>query len=89
MEEQKDLGAGLIGHAIPDMEGTEPRPNMLSPEERFQRDPTFRTLVYVLTAQIDQAKYTPTELREAAMLACIRYENMTLRKIFVFQDIRD
>lgn len=49
-----------------------PRPSY--PEERYQRDPHYRCLVDVLEQAIHAAQYTPTEIREAAMLAAIRYE---------------
>jgi hypothetical protein len=47
---------------------------MLSPDERYLRDPMFRALVDVLEAQIHNAQYTPSELREAVILAATRYE---------------
>jgi hypothetical protein len=47
---------------------------MLSPQERYRDDPQFRQLVDWLTAFVHQAAFTPSELREAAILACIRYE---------------
>jgi hypothetical protein len=50
-------------------------PNRLSPDERYRRDPHFRVLVDVLEHHIREANYTPTELREAALLACIHYES--------------
>lgn len=43
--------------------------------ERFDRDPAFRGLVDFLTAWIMQnPTFTPTELREAAMVAATRAE---------------
>lgn len=44
-------------------------------EERYARDPHFRGLVDILEHQIRLANYTPTEIREAAMLAQIHYES--------------
>jgi hypothetical protein len=55
----------------------------MTPDERYQRDPMFRHLVDQLHHQIREARYTPTEIREAAMLAQIHYEQTTLRPIFV------
>jgi hypothetical protein len=46
----------------------------LSPEARYDRDPAFRQLVDTLYGFIVMADYTPTELREAVLLAAIRYE---------------
>jgi hypothetical protein len=47
----------------------------VSPEDRYRRDPMFRSLVDMVEHLIEQAQYTPTELREAVTLACIRYES--------------
>ena len=44
------------------------------PEERYQRDPQFHQLVDILTGCIRRAEFTPTELREAVILAAIKYE---------------
>lgn len=52
-------------------------------EERYHRDPMFRVLVDTLYMQIVQARYTPTEIREAAMLAQIRYEERTIRPMII------
>jgi hypothetical protein len=46
----------------------------LTPAFRFQRDPQFAALVTMMEAYLHAAHYTPTELREAVMLAAIRYE---------------
>ena len=47
---------------------------MKTPTERFQNDSYFATLVNTLESFIWQAKYTPSELRDAAVLAAIHYE---------------
>lgn len=47
---------------------------MLTPEERYQYDPVFRTLVDVIENHLRQADYTPSELRQAVILAAIHYE---------------
>lgn len=52
-----------------------------SPEHRYQTDPVFRCLVDMLEASIHRAQFTPSELRDAAMLASIRYENTQVRHI--------
>lgn len=51
----------------------------MTPQDRYHRDPMFRHLVDVLEHQIREAHYTPTEIREAAMLAQIRYESTNVR----------
>jgi hypothetical protein len=68
---------------IPDMSRQRP-----SPHDRYRTDPAFRNLVDMLYLQIHEAKYTPTEVREAAMLAQILYEERVLRPI-IMDDIRE
>lgn len=47
---------------------------LMSAEERYHRDPLFHELVESLYAAIDNLQLTPTEIREAAMLAMLKYE---------------
>ena len=54
---------------------------MMGAEERYQRDPVFRMLVDMLEHQTQEGNYTPTEIREAAMLAQVHYESKTVRPI--------
>lgn len=59
----------------PTRDGSQDRdPNRLTPRERYLRDPMFHALVNQLRAAIQRADYTPTEIREAAMLAAIMFE---------------
>ncbi len=51
--------------------------------DRYRDDPAFKSLVQVLLSQIREAKYTPTEIREAAMFAQILYEETTLRPLMI------
>ena len=46
---------------------------VLTPEERYRRDPVFHALVKILEGQIAQGTFTPAELLEAAALACTRH----------------
>ncbi len=55
----------------------------LSPERRYFTDPIFKTLVDVLHAHIKEAKFTPTELREACHLAACMYEERYVRPLLV------
>ena len=64
---------------------SETKLNRLTPEERYRRDPMFRVLVDLLEHHIHMTNYTPTELREAAILAAIRYESTNIRRVY-FQD---
>ncbi len=58
----------------------------LPADERYERDPVFRNLVDVIGSMLEQDQgrtFTPTEVREAAMLACIRYEAIHIRPFLV------
>ena len=47
---------------------------MMTPQQKYQRDPNFHALVNVMLAHIRLANFTTSELREAAVLACTIYE---------------
>lgn len=47
---------------------------MMDVRERYRSDPQFNKLVKVLLDEIRVLNFTPTEIREAAMLAQIIYE---------------
>ena len=51
--------------------------------ERYLTDPQFHMLVDTLTAAIERCDYTPSELREAALLASIKYESMHVHNRYV------
>jgi hypothetical protein len=53
--------------------------NPFEPENRYYRDPYFSSLVDLLESFIHRTQYTPSELREAALLAAIHYENRNIR----------
>jgi hypothetical protein len=55
----------------------------LSAEARYREDPVFATLVDMMYHAICQHDYTPTELREAAHMAAIKYEMNHVRSIFI------
>lgn len=44
------------------------------PWDDYQSDPVFMRLVDMMYALILQADYTPSEVRRAAMMACIKIE---------------
>jgi len=54
----------------------------LSKEERYSNDPLFHDLVDSLCFAITKGDYTPTEIREAALLAQIKYEMTHTRLVF-------
>ncbi len=50
-----------------------------TPRDRYQHDNHFRMLVDMMVSHIDQCLYTPSEMREAAILASIIYEQIHIR----------
>jgi hypothetical protein len=52
----------------------------LSPERRYQHDAVFHNLVDTLVQAIENCDYTPTEIREAAVLAAIIHEERSVRR---------
>jgi hypothetical protein len=53
---------------------------MKSPREKYQNDPDYHHLVRTLEGLIEQARFTPSELREACLLASINYEMRHVRE---------
>jgi len=49
--------------------------------QRYTNDPAFYQLVRLMLAEIERGQFTPTEIREAAMLAQIDYESRHPRPI--------
>jgi hypothetical protein len=49
----------------------------------YLSDPMFRRMVDVIETMLHQAEMTPSEVRAAATFACIRYEQKTVRPLFV------
>jgi hypothetical protein len=47
---------------------------MKTPREKYMNDPEYNNLVRMLEDMIEQARFTPSELREACVLASINYE---------------
>lgn len=46
----------------------------MTPAEKYNNDAQYRTLVVAIEHQLHEANFTPSEVREAAVLACIHYE---------------
>ncbi len=62
---------------------------MMKMHERYMNDPKFHALVDMMLSVIMNGEFTPTEIREAAMLAQIRYEEIKPRPTsFTLADIR-
>lgn len=43
--------------------------------DRYNSDPSYKRMVDILEYEIHNHRFTPSELREAAILACVNYEN--------------
>jgi len=54
---------------------------MMTLRERYLNDPNLSRLVYAMVSEIDNLNLTPTEIREAAMLASIIYEERNVRAL--------
>lgn len=52
---------------------------MKTPKEKYLNDSEYRHLVDMMESLIEQARFTPSELREASILACINYEMSHVR----------
>ena len=56
---------------------------MKTPREKYMNDPDYNRLVNMLETFIEQARFTPSELREAAVLASINYEMRHIRDFHI------
>jgi len=46
----------------------------MSPDEKYNTDVTYRTMVDSMTQMIRECHFTPSEMREMAIMASINYE---------------
>ena len=54
----------------------------MTAEERYLHDPIFHLLVDQIYVAIERKQYTPTEVRDAAMLASLRWERTHARSLW-------
>lgn len=54
-----------------------------TPDEKYRTDPQYRTFVDMLISMIEQCQFSPSEIREMAMLACIRHETYYARPTYL------
>ena len=59
------------------------KPQHLSVEDAYRNDVAFAAVVDQLEYFIHRAELTPAEVRGAAMLACLHYEQKQMRSICV------
>ena len=58
--------------------------------EKYLYDNQFKALVDLMVSYIHKADFTPSEMRQAAMLASIIYEERNLHKmVFVEKDVEE
>lgn len=57
--------------------------DLKSPRDRFMNDPEYHHLVCTLENLIESARFTPSELREACILASINYEMRHVRSAMI------
>ncbi len=62
---------------------------MKTPREKYTNDPEYNHLVQTLEHLIHQAHFTPSELREACILASINYEMHHIRDIRIDPTVTD
>ena len=54
-----------------------------TPRDKYMLDPAYKALVDMIEHMIHRAEFSPSEIREATMLACINYEMHTLRSYHI------
>lgn len=58
----------------------------MTPQQRYEQDQQFHALVDLIHKWIRDCQYTPTEVRDAAMLAAIHHDSYTIRNNYIFQE---
>jgi hypothetical protein len=56
---------------------------MMSPRDKYMNDPEYQHLVKMLEDLIEHARFSPSELREACVLASINYEMRHVRDLHI------
>jgi len=56
------------------------RKELMTPRDKYMNDPEYHALVRHLEGFIEQARFSPSELREACVLASINYEMRHIRE---------
>lgn len=56
---------------------------MKTPAEKYMNDPEYNALVNMLEQFIERARFTPSEMREACVMACINYEMRRVREFTI------
>jgi hypothetical protein len=62
---------------------------MMSVDERYLKDPQFRQLVDLFFNFYAKAEFTPSEIRDACMLAQIKYESFNPKPVMFSPQLHD
>jgi len=62
---------------------------MKTPQAKYLTDNSYKALVDVMIAHIEECKFTPSEMREAAILASIMYEEMHISEHYITPDVEN
>jgi hypothetical protein len=63
---------------------------MKTPRGKYNNDPQFKALVSMMLSYIFSADFTPSEMRQAAILASIMYEERRIRTHnFIIPEVED
>lgn len=61
---------------------------MKTPRDKYMNDPEYHHLVNHLTSLIERAHFTPSELREACVLASINHEMKHIRSFQIDTELQ-
>ena len=54
-----------------------------TPRDRYRNDNNFKALVDTMWAHIERCEFTPSEMREAAILASILYQEHNVHRVML------
>jgi hypothetical protein len=54
---------------------------MKTPRDKYENDSQYKYFVDILISIIHRAEFTPSEIREMSILACIIYEQQRVRSV--------
>lgn len=55
---------------------------MRTADQNYMMNPEYKRLVDFMENELQQFHYSPSEMREAAMLACVRFESRQVRPMY-------